>query len=233
MNLPVRRLLPSALVVFLLLAAPTAYALTNTITAADFTGPDSNVGYNSKLFPFATVSSLNGDHFSKKTINGFQNVGATPSIQGEFSLTQLTPQGMVVTYFTPQTIASITLGFLYPKQVFSDTNNEVAEITFNGSTTYKLEATGSTTFLWSGAGSAANVDPATGGKAGEWKITNPFIGPVTSITLTPFDTGAGMDFRNSDFGVGSIVSAVPEPVSILLLGSAMALALARKKVCHS
>jgi hypothetical protein len=108
--------------------------------------------------------------------------------------------------------------------------NEAVNITFNGSTTYTLTATGPTSFTWTGAGSVANLSPAMGGGAGQWKLTNPFAGDVTSIMLSPFDTGAGRDFTNSDFGVNSIVSAVPEPITFLLLGSGMAFVMFRKRL---
>lgn len=233
MKQSVRRLLPTALVALIVLAAaPMAFAAPNVISAADFAGPDINVGYNTLVLGFATVSSINGDNFSKKTIAGFENVGAVPGVRGEFGLSQTSPQGMLVTYLTPQTVQSITLGFLYPTGVFGDTNNEVAQITFNGTTTYTLEATGATTFVWTGGGTVVNASVATSSGAGEWTITNPFVGAVSTIAFSPFDTGAGKNTANSDFGINAIVSAVPEPFSILLLGSAMALAVARKKLRH-
>ena len=230
MNQLVRRVTPVALMALGLLAAPTAFAVTNVISVADFTGPNGNVGYNTKSYSFGTVSSLNGYNFSKKTIAGVQNLGASPGIPGEFSLTQGTDQGMLVTYLTPQNVQSIALGFLYPKEVFSDTHNEAVNITFNGTTTYTLTATGTTSFVWTGGGAVTNLSPAKGGGAGQWQITNPFAGSVTSILLSPFDTGAGRNFTNSDFGVNSIVSAVPEPITLLLLGSGMAFVMFRKRL---
>jgi len=220
----------AGVIAVVLLTAPTLVAASNVISAADFTGPNGNVGYNTLVLPFATATSLDGKNFNKNTIDGFQNVGALGGVQGEFDVNSPTSQGMLVSYLTPQTIQSITIGFLYPKGVFDDLNNEVAKITFNGVTTYTLEATGSNTFLWSGGGTVTNLSLATGGGAGEWKITDPFVGSVTSIEFSPFDTGVGSNSTNSDFGINEIVSAVPEPISFLLLGSAMVGAILRKKL---
>jgi len=141
---------------------------------------------------------------------------------------------LLITFDQPQLVTQLSLGALYMEGPYSDPN-EMARITFNGSTTYRLQAVGETSASWDGQGTVSNLSEAgyESTDGGAWSIVNPFGSvPVTSILLEAehVDTRLGGD---SDYGLnGFRTSAVPDGGSALsLLGVALcSLAAWRRKL---
>ena len=114
--------------------------------------------------------------------------------------------------------------------------NEMALITFNGSTTYRLQAVGATSASWDGQGTVSNLSPASGDPyGGAWSIVNPFGSvPVTSILLEAEHVATTLG-GDCDYGLsGFRTTAVPDGGSALsLLGMALCGLAAWRRKLHA
>lgn len=153
------------------------------------------------------------DNGSAHTDQGITGRGVT----GEISLRETLTMNLAGSY----TIQSFQLGLLYDGPEFGDVNEKAQVSFFDGLTalgSFTLTATGTTTALWSGAGTVSNLSPAAQPGAGHWKVDGLNIANVTRIEFTALtgSCGVGQCNNQSDFIVTN-VTAVPEPGTYAML----------------
>jgi hypothetical protein len=174
-----------------------------------------------------TATSSPGN-FQYKTNDGNLNstgVGISGNTAGEIDIREY----LTFTFTTAQYISSIRLSMLYAGLVsgaFGDPN-EKAQLTvtdiYGEQYIYTLQATGASTCVWTGSGSASSFtnDADSESGAAVWLLINPFEFAITSLSFTALDAqvpGRCFD-SNSDYAFQSLTtSSVPEPVTSLLLG---------------
>lgn len=191
--------------------------------AAVINGSDFTNGLNAQTIGGINWTSAPGN-FQQKTMGGFTGVGITGGRTGDEIDIGETLAG---TSLTPFAINSITLGVLFNGPEFGDVN-EVAQITINmGPLVFTLTATADTTAVLSNPalGTVTNLSPADGtGGGAVWRIDfNPALFPVTSVSFTALtgDCGEGACNNQSDFTLVQMVTSVPEPAALALLGAGL------------
>jgi len=191
--------------------------------AAVINGSDFTNGLNAQTIGGIDWTSAPGN-FNKKTMGGFTGVGITGGVTGDEIDIGETLTGTSLTAFA---INSITLGVLFNGPEFGDVN-EVAQIDINmGGTVFTLTATGDNTAVLSNPalGTVTNLSPADGSGGGAvWKIEfNPALFPVTSVSFTALTgaCGVGNCTNQSDFTLVEMVTSVPEPAALALLGAGL------------
>jgi hypothetical protein len=210
----------------LLLAAAAA-----PVSAAVINGSDFTPGLNTQVIGGIEWFSLpDSSRFALRTAGGFTGVGLTGGRTGdEIDL----DEGLVGFVQNPAgtRISSITLGMLFDGPEFGDVN-EVATIiafTLSGPAPFfsviSISETGA--LVTDGPGTVTNLSPANEGGGAAFRIDNPF-GNLTDITAIFFladlgECGAagGSCDNQSDYTLVQIVTAVPEPASLALLGAGL------------
>lgn len=158
--------------------------------------------------------SDSGTNFLAVSDNGTSNTkqGITGrTITDEINIGETLVMNLGASY----SIQSFQLGVLYDGPEFGDVN-EVAQVSFfdglNSLGIFTLTATGTTTAVWTGAGTVSNLSPADQPGSGHWKVDGLNIANVNKIEFTALTglCGTGSCNNQSDFMVTN-VTAVPEP----------------------
>ncbi len=159
----------------------------------------------------------NGGSYTAQGITGRGILGGVAG--GEIGIGEVLVMNLNASY----TIKSFQLGLLYDGPEFHDVN-EVAKVSFYGGSgllgSFTLTATGATSAIWTGAGTASNLSPADQPGAGHWLVDGLHIADVTKIKFTALEgacgTALGKCTNQSDFIVTN-VTAVPEPGTYAML----------------
>jgi hypothetical protein len=184
--------------------------------ATTYSASDIKNGYDSNTFVTASGA------LELKSLAGFTGVGTSSGpVAGEIDYG--VNDWIKINFASPVSLQEITLGTLFANRNYGDNVNEIAKIEYGPGLNdfVTLQATGATTYIYSGLGSVTNLSFGTDTYGGVWKITNPFGGQaVNYIKFTALDGGLGRTGSdNSDFDVVSVsTTSVPEPTSLLLLG---------------
>jgi hypothetical protein len=188
-----------------------------------------NAASDGLVVPAGSLFISSGGGLQLKTVAGWTGLGVAGGAAGaEIDIGQ-----KINISFTagPQLFSSLTLGFLFDGPEFNDLK-EIAAVRINGTTEYKLTATGATSATWSGLGAVSNLSPADIDGAGVWSISNPFGSmAITSLELYPLSSNP--TGNESDFSlVGYKTTSVPDGGATFgLLGMAMTgLAMFRRKL---
>ena len=207
------------------LAGVLALGFVSGAQAAVISGADFGSGGNSYVAGGITFTPAPGI-FQQKNINGIQGVGVSGGRTNDEIDVGETITGTSAGFF----LNSVTLGFLYDGPEYGDFE-EIARITIttaSGSTNYDLQITFDSAPVWLGAtlGDVTNVDPVDNVGGGAWKISNINIADILQIQFTALNsTGCGDHGQTcnnqSDFSLVEIVTDVPEPASLALLGAGL------------
>jgi hypothetical protein len=238
---PLLKLICAAAPVALCLFAQPASSI--TITQVDIPNGLSYVDKTESDGRFIVEASQDRQ-FSNTTFNGFDGFFGVGEgyIGGEIDVSKgggghggpSIVESMLVSFpDQSQVITEITLGRLFAALYWDDVQNEVARIVATGQGPDQvgyLTVLSSTSASWQvGAGPAIPVSNISRGDdtgAGVWTIVDPFGSyQVDSLTffaerladINPEDGG-----QNSDYALHTIVTMVPEPGTVALLGLGMA-----------
>jgi hypothetical protein len=182
--------------------------------------------------PFQTKTGGNAGQGDALLTGPFTGVGVTGGTAGEIDI----GQSVIGTINVAGGVAitSFVVGFLYDGPEFGDVQ-EVAQISVLSLTQGLLTATLTNTFIsaagteppvWTGTGTVTMLSPSgssnTTTDGAVWRVTNPFAGvnDITQITFTALPGTCGVKECNnqSDYTFVQLVTAVPEPASLALLG---------------
>jgi len=201
----------------LIAAAPAQAGIVN---GSDF-GPSGTLA--PKVISGYTWTITPNTSFQLKTVAGFTGVGiAGGRTNDEIDIDETLTGARTDNWFS---VSSITLGVLFDGPEFNDPDEKAQVTIFRADGTSLSEiltATGETTASWSGSGTVTNVSPATNDGGGVWTISNPFgaINDIVKISFTAL-TGPATDKNDSDFTLVRLVTDVPEPASLALLGAGL------------
>jgi hypothetical protein len=182
--------------------------------------------------PFQTKTGGNALQGDALLTGPFTGVGVTGGTAGEIDIGQSVVGAINVAGGVA--ISSFVVGFLYDGPEFGDVQ-EVAQISVFSLSLGLLTATLTNTFIsaagteppvWTGTGTVTMLSPSgssdTTTDGAVWRVTNPFagVGDITQITFTALTgtCGTGACNNQSDYTFVQLVTAVPEPASLALLG---------------
>ena len=169
-----------------------------------------------------------GGSFDTKYTNGWGGLGVTGGSAGnEIDIGQ-----SITMSFAAQLISNFSIALLYNGPEFGDYRETAQVQAYNGGTllgTYLLQVgvDGSSPGAnWTGAGSVANLSPATGSGGGAWLVSdNPFGNvDVTSLvfsSLTSHSCQTTLSCNNQSDYVLTSVNAVPEPSTYALMAAGL------------
>lgn len=168
-----------------------------------------------------------GQTFQQKTISTVSGVGVSGGPTGDEIDIGESITGTSAGFY----LNSFTVGFLYDGPEYGDFQ-EVAQITLNKGTASELVFTltinyvsdAASNAVWTGPGAVTNLSPADDSGGAAWKVSGINVGDITSIEFTALagTCGAGLSCNNqSDFALVEMVTDVPEPATLALLGAGL------------
>jgi hypothetical protein len=161
---------------------------------------------------------LEGD-FERKSLNGVAGVGVSGgTVGGEID-------GNETITFSGATLANklngFTVSFLYQNANMNDSGNEVALLDVNGTVLTIITLTASGGDGTVSVGTVKNLSPSTDGGGGEFQVSN--LDFAFSSLVFRSGNSSTTSAQAGDFAFVSLdYTAVPEPMSLALLGTALA-----------